>query len=252
MARDEALARACRLDTAVLRLYGWVRPTVSFGRNEPATALYRVEDLPDPDEACQAAGDSPIGLDFVRRPTGGRAVLHDAEVTYTVVAPFEALGGAREGYRRINAALAEGLRSLGAAVEIADAPRGRGAPVDAGPCFRLPAPGEVTARGRKLVGSAQVRIGRTLLQHGSVILRGDQSRLAALHARMTSEADVPAALEDLIGSVDPAAVGDALVASVVAAFGGRGRNASYTREEEELAERLMEERYGRPEWTWRR
>jgi lipoate-protein ligase A len=130
--------------------------------------------------------------------------------------------------------------------------------VDAGPCFRLPAPGEVTASGRKLVGSAQARIGRTLLQHGSIILRGDQSRLAALQPAAAdvggraADVDAPAALEDLVGPVDPWAVRDALARSIVDAFGGVGVEGAFTDEELGLAERLLEDRYGRLEWTWRR
>src|SRR5690606_17502269 len=95
-------------------------------------------------------------VDFVRRPTGGRAVLHDRELTYAVVVPHRALGGPRAAYRAINEALVMGLRALGVDASVSE--RGRVLPPDAGPCFQVAAPGEVVADGRKLVGSAQARL----------------------------------------------------------------------------------------------
>ena len=166
MALDHALALTLREGAGVLRLYGWSRPTVSFGRNEPASGVYDA-----------GSGDSR-GLDFVRRPTGGRAVLHEHELTYSVVVPLRALGGPREAYRRINEALAAGLSALGVDVEVAE--RGTAHRPDAGPCFQEAAPGEVVVNGRKLVGSAQARVGPALLQHGSIVLRTDQSALERL------------------------------------------------------------------------
>ncbi len=164
MARDHALAAALRPGTGTLRLYRWTPATLSLGRNEPFTVGYRefLRERPD--------------IDVVRRPTGGRAVLHDRELTYSVVLPARALGGPRRAYRRINEALVEGLRGLGADARVAE---GRSLPPDAGPCFLEPAEGEVVVAGRKVVGSAQVRIGSAVLQHGSILLRADQSPLFA-------------------------------------------------------------------------
>ncbi|HSR42176.1 MAG TPA: hypothetical protein VLL48_08395, partial [Longimicrobiales bacterium] len=158
MAADHALARDLPSDQAVLRLYGWSGPTLSLGRNEPARGRY------DPDLARR------LGVALVRRPTGGRAVLHHREVTYAVAAPVAPFGGLRSAYRAINAALVRGLARLGVPAGLAgsDAAGGGLAP-DAGACFRAPAPGEVVVGGRKLVGSAQVRFGGTLLQHGSIL-----------------------------------------------------------------------------------
>ena len=83
MARDHALAEELEAGHAVLRLYRWDRPTVSLGRNEPGKCY-------DTDRAREC------GIPFVRRPTGGRAVLHSDELTYAVVAPLRALGGLRQ------------------------------------------------------------------------------------------------------------------------------------------------------------
>lgn len=239
MARDHALALRLEPGEAVLRLYRWAGPTVSFGRNEPAADRY---------DADEGAG---LGLGFVRRPTGGRAVLHHHEVTYAVVVPERAFGGPRDAYRAVNRGLVEGLRALGAAAEVAR--DGEVAAPDRGPCFRLPAPGEVTAGGRKLVGSAQVRLSGVLLQHGSVILDGDQRLLARLRGEDAGDVDDPATVAGLLGRrPEPDEVADALAEGARLAWGGRWAEAEYRSREEEEARRLVAERYGSPDWTWRR
>jgi len=235
MALDHALALALPPGEGVVRIYGWHPPTISFGRNEPARGRY------DPAAARRA------GISFVRRPTGGRAVLHDAEVTYAVVAPVRAFGSLRAAYRTINRGLIAGLRSLGAPV--AEALEGPSLPPDAGPCFRAPAPGEVTAAGRKLVGSAQARIGTHLLQHGSLILRGDQSRLARL-AGAVEDDEQPAALEALIGAVPLERVIDGVAQGLRLALGGPWTEAGYHTAETQAAGRLCE-KYRSDAWTWR-
>ncbi len=237
MALDHALAVGVGEGEAVLRLYSWTRPTVSFGRNEPSSGLYSIP------EAEQ------LGIDYVRRPTGGRAVLHDGEVTYLVAAPVREMGGVRAAYTAINEALSEALRSLGAEVGISAG--GATLAPDAGPCFQSPAAGEVVTGERKLVGSAQARIGRTLLQHGSIILDGDQSRLGLLHSG-AGEVPAPATLRDLIGDVAAGDVSAAVVTQMAARFGGDWTESEYSLVERTEADRLEAERYAREEWTWRR
>jgi lipoate-protein ligase A len=161
MAIDEALlAEADRTGKAFLRFYRWDPPCLSLGRNEPAIAR---DDIA-----------------IVRRPTGGRAVWHQDEVTYAVAAPIAMFGRLRDAYRAIHERLAEALRSLGADVTLAgDCPAATAResfsvrPSD-GPmsCFATTAGGEILVRGRKLVGSAQVRRGAAFLQHGSILLDG--------------------------------------------------------------------------------
>ena len=145
MAVDHALAACSSPGKAVVRIYRWSCPTVSFGRNEPARDRYD-----------RAAGHS-AAIEFVRRPTGGRAVLHDRELTYAVVLPCPTTGGLRETYGLIHRGLVEALCSLGVPAAMA-AGRGLSVGPDSGPCFDEPAPGEVTVAGRKLVGSAQARL----------------------------------------------------------------------------------------------
>jgi lipoate-protein ligase A len=166
MARDVALLdRARHSDEAVFSIYEWSRPTLSLGRNQAARDQY------DRD-AIRAAG-----IDVVRRPTGGRALLHHHEVTYSVAAPT---GDAslRKSYDRINRILVHGLALLG--IEARVATDGVTAPPGTVPCFADPAPGELLAAGRKLVGSAQWRADGALLQHGSILVEDDQSLIAPL------------------------------------------------------------------------
>jgi lipoate-protein ligase A len=163
MAIDTALLERAEAGERWVRLYAW-EPTLSFGRHEPVERRY--------DSATIAA----LGLAVVRRPTGGRAVWHADELTYAVAAPAQELGSLQDAYLQVHEWLRDALRSLGAAAELA--PRGRAVGVDAGACFASPAGGEVMVGGRKVVGSAQVRQGTALLQHGSLLLDGDQAIVA--------------------------------------------------------------------------
>ena len=147
--------------TAYLRLYRWDPPCLSFGRNEPALTRYDRTVIDD------------LRLDVVRRPTGGRAVWHDNELTYAVAAPVAAFGCLRDSYLAIHRRWVAALRQLGAAAELAPRPA-ESAPLAAGACFAQPVGGEVVIAGRKVVGSAQVRQGTAFLQHGSILLDGSQ------------------------------------------------------------------------------
>jgi lipoyl(octanoyl) transferase len=168
MALDEALlGRASASGSAVLRVYTWSEPTISFGRNQAARGTY------DPTRARER------GIAVVRRPTGGRSLLHHREITYSVTAPADLAGSLRESYGRINRLLVGGLRRLGVSVEIA-APRERSLPPSAAPCFERPAGGELVVNGRKLVGSAQWRDQGAMLQHGSILVEDDQPLVSSL------------------------------------------------------------------------
>lgn len=237
MARDHALARELREGTGVFRLYRWDPPTISFGRNEPAWGRY---DLTKASEE---------GIAFVRRPTGGRAVLHHRELTYALVFPVRAFGGLKAAYRLINKGLLAGIRSLGAAAELAH-PSGPSLPPDAGPCFRQPAEGEVTARGRKLIGSAQVRLGGAVLQHGSIILDGDQSILRELRGD-DEPVPPPATLRRLMGFVpEVEALARCLQDGLALTLGGTWTSGTWSKAEG-LASEELEAHYSDEDWTWR-
>lgn len=233
---------------AFLRFYAWTRPTLSFGRNEPARERF------DPD-TLEAAG-----VDVVRRPTGGRAVLHDREVTYAIMVPATALGGPRETYRRVNVALAEALATLGA--EVALAPEADALTPDAGPCFDRPAGGEVVARSRKLVGSAQARTGRALLQHGSILLHDDQTRIPELVREGVEipgpgPAGRPVALADLVDPVpSPSVVAMTVARTMARTLPGRwppkGRPVRDAAPGPYGRAGAIEAEFREPSWTWRR
>jgi lipoyl(octanoyl) transferase len=186
MALDVALMlRARRTGETVLRIYGWSPPTLSFGRNQ------RVRDAVDP--AALAAS----GLGVVRRPTGGRTLLHHREITYSVTAPVEA--SMRESYARINDILMNALARLEVPAVAAGPASARSLPPSAAPCFAEPATGELVVDGRKLVGSAQWRDGGALLQHGSILLDDDQPGIATVMRSPPPRVPPAATLRALLG-----------------------------------------------------
>jgi lipoate-protein ligase A len=167
MLRDRALLDACARGAiaGAIRVYGFTPACLSLGRMQPMADV----DL----EAC-----SRDGVDVVRRPSGGRAVLHDQEVTYAVVCrSTDPVFGGRvlDSCARIHSAVAAGLAVLGVPTALralpADLRRDSREVAALADCFARPAAHELLdMSGRKLVGSAQARRGGALLQHGSVLL----------------------------------------------------------------------------------
>jgi lipoate-protein ligase A len=205
MAIDTALLECAQTGERWIRLYGWEPHCLSFGRHEPAARRY------------DAARVEALGLATVRRPTGGRAVWHARELTYAVAAPGECLGALGEAYRDIHLVLRDALGALG--VEATLAPARRAAGVDAGACFASPAGGEVTVGGRKVVGSAQLREGAALLQHGSLLLEDDQATVPTVTPGWPAPA-VSAPLARLLGRAVPRAqVADAVAAAAARRWG---------------------------------
>ncbi len=239
MGRDVALlARARETGEAVFSIYEWARPTLSFGRNQLARDHY------DP------AAIRNAGFDVVRRPTGGRALLHHREVTYSVAARA-ASSSLRDSYDRINRILLHGLSALGVNAEIAST--GNTSPPGPVPCFADPAPGELIAGGRKLVGSAQWREDGALLQHGSILVDNDQVVIPSLMTSNHREEVPPAAAT--LSSILGRQVGAAEVASgVFAAVRELEDESAEPLEEEEVrADALSQARSFENElWTWRR
>jgi lipoate-protein ligase A len=240
MALDEALLHHAEgAGWATLRLYTWEPATLSFGRNEPATRRY------------DRTAIEREGLPVVRRPTGGRAVWHDDEVTYAVAAPSAGFGTLRQAYREIHAMLADALAAQGAPVGLAaDRPA---VAVGAGACFASAAGGEVVAPGGgKVVGSAQVRGEGAFLQHGSVILGGAQERVAAV----TLGAADPPHVVGLRTLLPPAratreAVAQAIARTAAARWQVPAEPGSLPEDVRRAAQALVPH-YRDPAWTWRR
>jgi len=246
MARDEfLLERAGRTGGApVLRLYSFDPSAVSIGYHQ------------DPAVALDLAALGRDGIDLVRRITGGRALLHDGELTYAVCAPvgMSAFGAGLAGtFLAISNALTAALRALGVDAAVVG---GRPAPCIGGhagptgdafaqPCLVSVSRYEITAGGRKIAGSAQRRTRGAFLQHGSILLRPASGRIVEyaggdwpfLGSRITSIA------EERGGAVDEGEVRSALRNAFAAQFSVRWEALVFTREEsEELARRARAKR----------
>jgi lipoate-protein ligase A len=240
MALDHALmARARRTGESVLRVYEWASPVLSLGRNQRARGVY------DDGELARRS------VEVVRRPTGGRALLHHREVTYSVTAPAPATESLSAAYGRINALLLDALASLGVPASLALPTEPSRVPW-ATPCFAEPAKGEIVVNGRKLAGSAQWRDDGALLQHGSIIVEDDQVTIPLLMRESVEPAPPPATLREILGRAPRAAeIADALFRSV-----RRMEDASAISltpaEIESLDISSHLSLYRDPAWTWRR
>ena len=243
---DEALmAHASRTGHWVLRVYSWSSPTLSFGRNQTALGAYDRGRL------------ARRGIDVVRRPTGGRAILHDREVTYSVVGPTRDAGDLGESYARINRLLIAALHRLGLDAEVVhrtdpslkNAELERGGPL---PCFHHPSAGEITLQGRKLVGSAQWRCSDALLQHGSILVDDDQVQLASFATVMTGDIPKPATLRDALQRApSESEVAETLFDAVRDLEDPSARELDLDRELLDRANALRQH-YLDDGWTWRR
>ena len=160
----------------IVRFYGWRNPTISLGRNQ------KIEKAVDVDY-CRANA-----IDIVHRPTGGRAVLHDDELTYAVISnDTVSFGDTIYGnYKRVSEALCLGYNRLGVPAILAPDTRKAAPLIDDGdpPCFLSTSRYELMVEGRKIVGSAQRRVRRSFLQHGSMPITCDREALARA-TRMT-------------------------------------------------------------------
>jgi lipoate-protein ligase A len=241
MALDDALmGRARATGECVVRVYSWSVPTVSFGRHQAAREHYDAAEL------------RRAGIDVVRRPTGGRAILHHREITYSVTAPAESLGTLRAAYDRINGLLSRALQALGVHADIA-APASRAPRPGDAPCFAEPTAGELIVDGLKLAGSAQWREGGVLLQHGSILVDDDQHILASLTARAERHpAPAVATLRRALGRAPrPEELAEALHREVVTREDARASPIAIDAELEDGV-RLALARYSDARWTWRR
>lgn len=251
MAVDEAILEAVGRSESLptLRLYAWDPACLSLGYAQPFADV----DIP----RLRARG-----WEVVRRPTGGRAILHTDELTYSVIAPHDeprVAGTVLESYHRLAQALVAALDLLSMRVEInenSSAPHGPGTnPV----CFEVPSTYEITINGRKLVGSAQARRKEGVLQHGSLPLTGDLTRILQVLAFPGEESrslaagrllrratTVETALERLV-SWDEAA--RATVTAFSSVLKLELQPGSLTPDEEMRAVELVSIKYGNSSWT---
>jgi lipoate-protein ligase A len=270
MAVDEAILEASGsgLVPPTLRLYAWAPPCLSLGYAQPFSDV-----LPQVLEQH--------GWDLVRRPTGGRAILHTDELTYSVAGPQDEpplAGGVLESYRLLAAALLRALQALEIPAQAKEKPPAASPGSDADPsgapaspfsqpagqnpvCFEVPSNYEITVGGKKLVGSAQARRKEGVLQHGSLPLYGDLSRIVQALAFPDAVARAWAAerllaraatAEQILGY--PLAWEQAAQAFAQAFAQVLNLDlvpSDLTPQERRRAEALLAEKYANPAWTAR-
>lgn len=251
MAVDEAVLESIGSGASLptLRLYAWAPACLSLGYAQPFTDV-------------DTSRLKERGWEVVRRPTGGRAVLHTDELTYSVIAPPgepRVLGTVLESYHRLAQALVGALDILGAQVTLNG---GASAPSHTTPnpvCFEVPSTYEITVGGRKLVGSAQARRKEGVLQHGSLPLTGDLTRILQILV-FPDEAARRRAAERLLkrATTLEMALGrriswDEAARAVITAFGSVHELSlipgNLTPDEESRTRELVRLKYGNPTWT---
>jgi len=233
MAIDRAVLRAHEAGDVppTVRLYRWSVPTVSIGR---------FQHVSDVDAALCVSG----GIDVVRRPTGGRGVLHDDELTYSVVAGVaEGLPrGVIASYKVLCGALVEAYRSLGVDAQLTSRSSGDRA---AGACYLHTTSADLSLGAAKLSGSAQVWEGGSCLQHGSFV-RGRDVVLEAAIFGLNDEARVAlsrqaATMVDALGRApDMQRIADAVVAGFEDVFGIRLEPGTLSSRELDAARSMRE------------
>jgi lipoate-protein ligase A len=253
MALDEAILEAVGASQSppTLRLYAWSPPCLSLGVAQPVRNVDR--------EALRAAG-----WDLVRRPTGGRAILHTDEMTYAVIAGIDnphVAGDILASYQHLSLGLLSALGELGLATTTAPgdfhAPNAADNPV----CFENPSAYEITAGSRKLIGSAQMRRKHAVLQHGTLPLTGDLGRICSV-LQFDGDRDRQAAAERLrqrAATVESLRGTAPAWATAAAAFqhgfeqalGLTFKTGGPSPDESRRAEALVGDRYASDGWTFR-
>jgi lipoate-protein ligase A len=234
----------------ILRLYGWSPFCLSLGYAQPASDADR--------EALEAQG-----WDLVRRPTGGRAILHGDEITYSVIGPERSpymRGGVLESYQHLSKGLVQALIHLGLkpTVEPNSArldEEQRTNPV----CFEVPSAYEITAEGKKLIGSAQARHYGAVLQHGTIPLTGDITRVcevlsfASVSERLQAKTKLSnraTTLSHVLGrEIRWEEAAEALSIGFKKALDLRFVEDQPTAEEIRRSAELVKDRYGNSQWT---
>jgi lipoate-protein ligase A len=250
MAVDEAILRVHlrRKNIPTLRFYGWQRPTLSIGHFQ------------DYEKEVDADACRKFGVEVIRRPTGGKAVLHERELTYAVVAgadgsliPADILAS----YRVISGCIARGLARIGIQASLkAD---GRQAPEGTlrSSCFSFPSRYELLVGGRKICGSAQMRSHGVFLQHGSLLMDFDPMRTCAVmlpHRDAAGYADLLRHAVTSVGEqVGQAVQEEELCRHLKAGFEetlGIGLvEGQLLPEEAELRDELIAKKYGTEDWN---
>lgn len=253
MAVDEAILTAIgqRLVPPTLRLYAWQPPCLSLGYAQPSTDV-------DPRRLAER------GWQLVRRPTGGRAILHTDELTYSVIGPLNEprlAGSVLESYRCLASALLHALRRSGIPAESHAAPAAVESSLKGPVCFEIPSNYEITVGGKKLIGSAQARRKEGLLQHGTFPLTGDLTRITQVLV-FSDEAARQKAATRLVARATTAELvlkatfswemaAEAFIASFQEVLNLELLPGDLLPQEIKRAEQLVDEKFNHPSWIER-
>jgi lipoyl(octanoyl) transferase len=252
MAVDEAiLEHAGRSDVLpTLRLYAWDPPCLSLGHAQP---------FADVDTARLESH----GWEVVRRMTGGRAILHTDELTYSVTGPADEprlAGSILESYNHLAGALLVAVQDLSLPVEMKEG-KVESSEQPNPVCFEVPSTYEITVDGKKLIGSAQARRKGGVLQHGSLPLTGDLSRIcqtltfpdeSAREAAMQRLLARATTVESVLGrEVAWETAAQAFIRAFEAQLGLKLEAGEMSESELARAEKLVKEKYVHPSWTER-
>ncbi len=246
MALDEALSASVRKGDSgpCLRIYGWRTPSVSLGY------LQRSGDIDL--SYCKQAG-----VPVVRRQTGGRAILHGVELTYSFSASnsLKGLGsGVLDCYAALSRAFMCAFKSLGLSAISGSRLKKVEGPRSANPlCFSSASYGEISVAGRKIIGSAQRRWPAGFLQQGSIPLELDRKEMCRVFGSVDNGSDLGlTALRELDSTIGLERLHDAVVEGFREAFGVEVVTDRPDKKEEELARRLQQEKYLLDQWTLKR
>ncbi|MCD6356941.1 MAG: lipoate--protein ligase family protein, partial [Anaerolineaceae bacterium] len=251
MAVDEAILEAatCHAVKPTLRLYSWRPYCLSIGHAQ-AIAEVNLSHLAD------------LGWDLVRRPTGGRAILHADEITYSICAPLDdpnVKGGVLESYRHFSNCLLEALSIIG--IRADSKPKDETAkflskdPV----CFQYPSDYEITVFGKKIIGSAQARKKDGLLQHGAIPMFGDITRIiSTLNFKSDTQRKIArlnlsnhaTTIKSIIGyEISWNELSNAIISAFEEVLGIQFVLSTLTKGELKRAKELQKEKYLSDKWT---
>jgi len=237
---------------ATLRLYAWDPACLSLGYAQP---------IADVDTTRLVSR----GWEVVRRPTGGRAILHTDELTYSVTAPHgepRVAGSILESYSRLAKALLAAVQSFTMAVEMKEDVGHASSMTKANPvCFEVPSSYEIVVDGKKLIGSAQARRKEGVLQHGTLPLHGDLARITEALVFADESARAAAAekllarattVESIIGpGIDWSAAAQAFIGAFESVLDLTFERGVLSPSERSRAEALVKDKYDHPQWTGR-
>lgn len=257
MAADESMMLSCLSGESLptLRFYGWSPPAVSIGYFQKLST------------GIDQAACLKLGIEIIRRLTGGRAVFHDQELTYSLVVNEAAAyipQTVTKSYCFFSRAIIAGLATLGidAQMQYPELLRKKSHTSRSAACFDAPSHYEITVAGRKLVGSAQVRRDGVLLQHGSILLSLQPERIAEVlqpsevgcnETLAEKLADQAIGLDEIMGGlVDPVDLASAIRSGFEEQCGINFRADLRTESEQNRIDELVANKYSAKAWNFLR